>query len=128
MTLKMKAYFAAAAGLVVLAVGAWAWSEYRIARLEEGVRRAKTDGEEQAALARELEAEAAGYRKKIEYQEEMLSELKRIAAAQDEEIEIIKVAADDARGSVRRARAVERLDVTTAELCGKLAQLGHPCE
>ncbi|MBK9155408.1 MAG: hypothetical protein IPM25_14545 [Chloracidobacterium sp.] len=128
MTLKMKIYLAAAAALVLISVGSLLWSEYRLGRLEADIRRARADGEEHAAAARKFEAEAAGLRHKIEFQEERLSEMKRMAAQQDEEIEKLKLAADDARGSVRRARSIERIDVTAAELCRKLAELGHPCE
>lgn len=128
MTLTTKIYLAAAAAVAAFALGTWLWSEYRIGRLQNEARIAIAAGEEHLAAARKFEAEAAGYRHKIEFQEEMLSELKRMAAQQDEEIEKLKLAADDARGSVRRARSIERIDVTAAELCRKLAELGHPCE
>ncbi|MGD9590583.1 MAG: hypothetical protein AB7Q37_11250 [Pyrinomonadaceae bacterium] len=128
MTLKMKIYLAAAAALVLISFGSWLWSEYRIGRLEKEVRNANAAGEEHAAAARKFETEAAEYRRKIEFQEERLSEMKRMAAQQDEEIEKLKLATDDARGSARRARSIERIDVTAAELCRKLAELGHPCE
>ena len=129
LTLKYKIYAAlmvAAAISAGLLVGS-ALSNHKLAKLERTVEAAKQDAEIIDKGARKLEQEATEYKQKTEYLEESLSEIETIARKQDEKIKELAKNADAARDNVRRARAVRTIESTNAELCAKLAELGHPC-
>ena len=130
MTLRTKIYIAAAVVSFLLAVGGLSmlWSDHRIARFERESKAARSLADQSETRAAELERRAAAYEQKIEFLEGSLSSLRQIAARQDEELKTIKNQTNNARRDVARARAVRSLESTTAELCAKLADLGHPCE
>ena len=123
-----KLYIAAAV-LAVLAIAIGGiWSGRTITRLERNVDTAKTKAEtqEQATASRELEA--AAYEQKIAYLERQLGELKELTRKQDEKLEKLNINSRHARGDADRARRTRSVPTDTAELCEKLAELGHPCE
>ncbi len=126
----MKLYIALAAVSLFTAImiGSSLWSDQKIAKLGRELETAKQAAKISEALARELELKAAGYKHKIEYLEESLSALSLIANKQDGELKTLKTDTNDARLDVRRARTVQRIESTTAELCTKLAALGHACD
>ncbi len=130
MTLTQKIYIAAAIATVfsIGIFGGWAWSNYNISKLERAVETAKTEAAAKQAAADEKEKEAAAYRKKIEYLEANLAEIKSIARKQDEELEKLNANSAGARGRVERARRVRAIAATADELCERLEELGHPCE
>ena len=130
MTLKTKIYIALTALALIAAVVII--SSRLIARREEKLSRAvdtaKHDAETAEKAARQLELKATEYKQKIEYLEDSLSALRLIASRQDEQLKTLESATNDARHNVSRARAVRSLESSTAELCAKLAELGHACE
>jgi len=129
MTPKTKIYIAlaAAAAITIGMLTASLWSDHKIGKLERSVETAKRDAETIESESRRLEQEAAAYKEKIEYLEGSLSEIETIARRQDEEIKELSKDATAARDGVRRARAVRSIESTGAELCAKLAELGHAC-
>ena len=128
LTTKTKLYIGVALAILLVTIIASLWTSHRIAKHEKEAARAKAAAEQTETKARELEQRAAEYKKKIEYFEGELSALRSIASQQDEELKNLKDNTDDARLNVGRARAVRRIESTTAELCTKLAELGHPCQ
>lgn len=125
-----KTYIAAAAVVIVIAImlGTVLWSEHKLAKLESELSESEANAEAAERRSREMEAAAAEHKQKIDYLEASLSDLKRIAAKQDENIKLLETDSDGARRGADRARRVERIESTTAELCRKLAELGHPCD
>ena len=129
LTLKYKIYAALMAAAAISAgilVGS-VLSNHKLAKLEQTVAAAKQNAEIIDKTARELEQKVAEYKQKTEYLEESLSEIETIARKQDEKIRELAKNTDTARDNVRRARAVRTIKSTNAELCSKLAELGHPC-
>ena len=112
---------------IIIAISAIS-AGHREEKLRQAVERAKQDADKAESAAREREQQAAEYKQKIEYLEDSLSALRRIATKQDEELKQIENTTNTARDNVSRARAVRSLESTTAELCAKLAALGHPCK
>lgn len=104
------------------------WSGHKLAKLESSVAAAKHNADSIESGSRELEQKAAEYKQKIEYLETSLSEIETIARKQDEKLKELANDTNAARDSVRHARAVRTIESTNAELCIKLAELGHPCE
>jgi uncharacterized coiled-coil protein SlyX len=129
-TLRTKIYIAAAvlSFLLVVAGLSTLWSDRRIAKFERESEAARFAAEQSETRAAELERQAAAYEQKIEFLEGSLSDQRSIAAKQDEDLKTFKNNTDNARRDVDRARAARSLESTTAELCSKLAELGHPCE
>jgi uncharacterized protein HemX len=105
--------------LSAVCLGGYAWSGWRISRLERHAAdaRARADSFEKAARVKELEA--AQYKQKIEHLEGRLVEIKEIAKTQDEELEKLASSVRDARGDVDRARSIRSIAVTADELCYK---------
>lgn len=130
MTPKTKAYIALAAAALIAAVliGSTIWSDRKLAKLGRELEAEKRNAETAAEHSRELENAAAEYKRKIEYLEGSLSEMERIASKQNEQIKLLENDTNNARRGADRARVVERVESTAAELCQKLADLGHPCE
>lgn len=129
MTLKQKIYIAAGAALIMImgiAAGSIT-SHFKIKGLEDRVESAKDAAAAKERQADEKSAEAAAFKEKIEYMERNLSEIRSIARKQNDELEKLNVNSAAARGSVERARSVRTIAATADELCGKLAELGHPC-
>ena len=130
MTLRTKVYIAAAVLSFLLAVAGLStlWSDHRIAKFERESEAARYAAEQIETKAAELEKRAAAYEQKIEFLEGSLSSLRLIAAKQDEELKTLKNNTNNARSDVDRARALRTIESTTAELCQRLADVGHPCE
>jgi uncharacterized protein HemX len=119
---------AAAAVLIIIAIGGHLWSNHTIGLLEREAETAKAKAVTQQEAAAAAEHSAAEYRQKIEYLESTLAELTQLAKRQDEELEKLDVNTSGARGDVRHARGVPSIAVTNEELCRKLADVGHPCD
>lgn len=130
MTLRTKIHIAAGAAGCLLTVASLAtlWSDHRIAKFEREFEAARSAADQSETQAREFERQAAGFLRKIEYLEGSLSDLRSIAAKQDEELKTLKNNTNNARRDVDRARALHSFESTTTELCRKLAEVGHPCE
>ena len=130
MTARTKLYLAAAIAAVVLAaaISTSIRSAYTARKLERELTAAKAAAANKESGAREMEQRAAEYKQKIEYLEDSLSALRLIADKQDEEIKLIEKHNGNARRDLDAARRVQRIESTAAELCRKLAALGHPCE
>ena len=129
MTTKTKIYIAAAIAAIfaIGTLGRAAWSERKIATLENSVGLAKQEAESSDQLAARREIEAAAYKQKIDYLESQLSEIQTIARKQDEELEKLSADSAVARGNAGDARRTRTIAATADELCAKLAELGHPC-
>ena len=129
-TLKHKIY---AALIVVSAISAGIaaasmWSNHKIAKLERSVAAAKQNADIIESGSLQLEQRAAEYLQKIEYLETSLSEIETIARKQDEKLKELATDTNAVRDGVRRARNVRTIESTNAQLCIKLAELGHACE
>ena len=129
MTLQTKIYIglAVAAIFAIGIIGVTAWSNHRISTLDGAVEAAKKKTETAEKLADQREIEAAGYRHKIEFLESQLTEIQTIARKQDEELEKHFTNTRNARADVERAKRIRTIDANAAELCRKLAELGHGC-
>ena len=128
MTLKTKIYLVAAALLVAVFLLSTAWSNFRNARLEKEIAAAKQMAETSEKTAADAERKVGEYKAKIEYLEKDLAEIQQIARRQDEELEKLTADTSAARDRVRDARGIRAVATTAAELCKKLAEIGHPCE
>ena len=129
MTLNTKIYIGVAV-VAVFAIGIFggsAWSNHKIERLEQAVDNAKQNAERSAQAAAEKETAAAEFRQKTEYLERQLTEIQTIARKQDEQLEKLNTNTRGARADVDRARRTRTIAATAAELCQKLAELGHGC-
>jgi hypothetical protein len=127
MNTQTKLIVAAAAILIVGLALTTLVSNHRLHTLERRVDRAKqtADMEQRSQTA---EAKAGEYIKKIEYLEGELSAIGQIARRQDEELKTISGDVGNARRDVERARGIRAIDITTDELCARLANLGHGCD
>ena len=127
MTKQLKMILSSAATLILVIVIASMVSNARLRSMEKAVDAAKQQAKANGDAAVAAEVLAAEHVKKIEYLENELAGIGRIARRQDEEIEKIGVDVGGARRDVERARGVRAIDASVEELCGKLADLGHPC-
>ena len=130
MTLHYKIY-AALIVVAILAIGITsgaAWSKYKIGRLEQTIEAAKTEADKIQESATRLEQKTSEYIQKIGYLEKHLAEIQTIARKQDEELEKLFKDTNNSRADFRRARSVRSIQSTGAELCARLADLGHGCE
>jgi septal ring factor EnvC (AmiA/AmiB activator) len=125
--LNYKVYAGLAAVVAACILAAYAWSNYKTSQLKRSVEEAKQNAERIENDSRSLEQRAAEYKQKIEYLEHSLSEIETIARKQDEKLKELANDTNAARDAASRARAVRSIESTTAELCAKLAELGHPC-
>ncbi|HQZ96520.1 MAG TPA: hypothetical protein PLP21_09395 [Pyrinomonadaceae bacterium] len=129
MITKQKIYIAAATAAVFAAtLLSYGWSNHQIAKLESQVAAAKAIANENQQTAAAKELEAAQYKQKIDYLETKLTEVNQLARKQDEELEKLKLNSRNARSTADAARRTRTITATNAELCNKLAELGHPCE
>lgn len=130
-TTQTKIYLAIAVAVLAIILGNSMWARYQTARLERQVWDAHQRAEAATREARQKEIEAAEYKKKIEYLESQLSDIRVLAKKQDEELEKLNINSRDARVRLGRARRARPTAVTDAELCAKLAELGYqvrtPC-
>lgn len=127
MTQRTKIYIGIAAVVLVVICGTAFWQSHRIAVLENSVSEARQAAEEKREFAGAKEIEAAAYKQKIEYLEAQLLDIKTRTRRQDEKLEKLNVNSRDARTDVERAKRTRAIDTNSAELCAKLAELGHPC-
>ncbi len=128
MQTRTKIYIASGAALFLIACAYSLWSNFKIGRLEKAAHEAKNAAIHKQKLADELEHRSRIYEQKIAYLESQLSELRSLAAKQDEELRSIETDTRNARVDVERTRRVRSAAATAAEVCRKLAELGHPCE
>ena len=108
-------------------LGGATWSNHKIAKLEKAVGTAKQSADDAGQRAAQREIEAAQYKQKIEYLERQLADIQTIARKQDEELEKLNATSRSARSDVDRSRRTRTIVATAAELCQKLAELGHAC-
>ena len=127
MNLKLKLIAAAAAAVILAIAVGWMRSEAGLRRMERAVESARQQANANEEAARAAEMSAAEYKRKIEHLEGEIDAIGRIARRQDEELEKIDADVGGARRDVLRARSVRSIDANADELCGKLAELGHPC-
>jgi septal ring factor EnvC (AmiA/AmiB activator) len=133
MNTRTKIYIALGIA-AVLAVGIFsgsAWSDHKVRKLELEVDHARQTANDASQNAATLERDAAVYKEKIPYLESQLAETGKQARKQDEQIKTQKTITDIARRDVERARSVRPGDASApnvAELCRKLAALGHACD
>ncbi len=129
MTGNTKIYLGAAV-VAVLAIGILGgafWSNYKIAKLESAVAKARREADRIQQTAVKAEIEAAENIQKIALLEQELGEIQKIARKQDEEYKKLTNYSARARGDVERARRTRTINATTDELCAKLEELGHGC-
>lgn len=124
---KIYIALALAAIFAIGIVGGSAWSNHRIATLENNVETAKRLAVGSQRLAAEKETEAAEFKQKTEYLDRQLADIQTIARRQDEELKALNNNSGRARSDVDRARRTRSITATTDELCKKLAELGHAC-
>lgn len=130
MTLQYKIYGAVIAA-ALLGAGLFAgsaMSRYKIGKLEKAIEAASQKADDVQHTAINLESKAAEYKQKNDYLEKNLPEIQTIARKKDEELEKLFNETSIFRDDVRRARAVRTIRSSGAELCSRLAELGHPCE
>ena len=123
-----KVYIAAAAAIALVIVTAWIVSSLRTRSMERLIERSIQNAETLERKAAEAETDSEAYREKISYLEQQLSELKQTGRKQDEKLETLNTNSRAARRDADRARRTRTVSTDTAELCKKLAGLGHPCE
>ncbi len=130
MNTRTKIYIALgiAAALAIGIFGGSAWSDHKARQLEREIDAARQAANDASQNAATLERDAAVYKEKIAYLESQLAETGKQARKQDEQIKTQKTITDNARRDVERARGVRPNDATAAELCRKLAALGHACD
>ncbi|MCC6328972.1 MAG: hypothetical protein IT174_10680 [Acidobacteria bacterium] len=114
--------------LIAVCFGGYAWSGWKISRLEKETAEAKVRAGRLEDLAAKKEIEAEQYKQKIEHLEGSLAEIKEIAKTQDEELEKLNFSVRGSRADVERARGIRSIRTTADELCKRLGEVGHPCE
>lgn len=107
------------------------WTTRKFTKLERELNDAKQAVQTADKLAAQRDIEAAEYKQKLEYLESNLTEIQTIARKQDEELEKLTTDTGRARTTLERTRRIRSIDTTAAELCAKLAEVGHqvrtPC-
>lgn len=127
LTTKIYLIAALAASLVIGSLAGSAWSNHKMRQLERDAEAARQTAVESRNAADRLELDAAAYQQKIIYLEDKLSAARETSKKQDEKIKNKTDITRNARADVERARRTRTNDATAAELCQKLAALGHPC-
>lgn len=129
MNTKLLIGVASAVAIVIAAAALYSGIlNARINRLEAAAAKASGAAERAEMTAAGSEGEAAAHRERIAQLESALDEIRTRAAKQDEQIEKSAAARRGTRVGLDRARRTRSVDATPAELCEKLAALGHPCE
>jgi septal ring factor EnvC (AmiA/AmiB activator) len=108
--------------------GGTAWSDHQVRSLEKAVETAKQEAAAAVQTAAQTEQEAAAFREKADFLERQIAAMQTTARKQDEQLEKINIDTRGARARVARARSERPTEISTAELCQKLAGAGHPCE
>jgi uncharacterized protein HemX len=127
MKLRTKLYIGLAAAAIIAISSTALWQSQKIAALENDVADAKQTANEKREAAAEKELQAAEYEQKIDYLERQLADMQTQTRKQDEKLENLNTNSRNARGTVERAKRTRTIDTNTAELCAKLAELGHAC-
>ena len=130
MTTRTKLYslLAISAIFAIGLIGSYAWSSRKITMLEATVANAKAAALEKQQTDEAREIEAAKYSEKVLYLESNLAEIKQLSRKQDEQLQKLTTNSRNARISVERVRNTRAIAATAAELCAKLAEVGHPCD
>jgi DNA-binding helix-hairpin-helix protein with protein kinase domain len=129
-TIRQKVYAAGAiAAIIISAVAIQSVrSRLQISRLE----RARAVQEQNAARSEHIAAaakqDAARQTARAEFLEQQLVEIRALAIKQDEELQKLNSDTDSARGRLDRTRGIRSVESTAAELCKKLAAVGHGCD
>lgn len=113
-------------GLAVMATADLV-ADIKIKRLENATAKEVKTANEAIVRAQSAESTANEMKHRSDELKAGLDELAEIARRQDEEIKIAIGNTNDARGNAERARNIGSIKTTAAELCDKLAKLGHPC-
>lgn len=125
---QIKLILAVAAAAVLAAAAATIVSNVRLRSLERNVEIATERARTLEETARDAESRAAEHKQKIEYLEAEIAGIGRLARKQDEELKKISGDIGNARSDVERAKRIRTAGANAAELCGKLEELGYPCE
>jgi len=128
MTFKTKIYIGIAVAIAFASLVAGVWQSHTINKLENAVRDANQSASDKQDHAAARELEAAEYKQKIEYLEQTIAEIQKQTRRQDEKLETATNNSRIARGDVERAKRTRAGQANTAELCAKLAELGHDCQ
>jgi DNA-binding helix-hairpin-helix protein with protein kinase domain len=129
-TIRQKVYAAGAiAAIIISAVAIQSVrSRLQISRLE----RVRAVQEQNAARSEHIAAaakqDAARQTARAEFLEQQLVEIRALAIKQDEELQKLNSDTDSARGRLDRTRGIRSVESTVAELCKKLAAVGHGCD
>jgi ribosomal protein L29 len=129
MNVRTKLCIASAAAALIATglFGGWAVEQHKEHVLDRRITDASSAAAQMKRTADAREIEAAQYREKIADLESQLTDNRAEAAKQDEQIKNQTANTNGARTDVARARGVRSNDATVAELCRKLAALGHKC-
>ncbi|MBK8466120.1 MAG: hypothetical protein IPL32_09835 [Chloracidobacterium sp.] len=128
MNTKTKIYIGIALVAIIAIFAGAIWQPHKITRLERVVSDAKQTASEKQDQAAAKEIEAAEYKQKIEFLEQQLADIQTNTRKQDEKLEKATNSSRNARGGVERAKRTRAGQANTAELCAKLAEIGHSCE
>jgi predicted RNase H-like nuclease (RuvC/YqgF family) len=80
------------------------------------------------AAAAKKESEAERFKEKIAFLESSLSDIRKIARTQDEELEKLNFTVRGSRSDMERARGIRSIESNADELCRRLAEVGHGCD
>ncbi len=128
-TLRQKFYAAAIIAAVVIAlfgISLLLWKR-NVAKLERRAAAIEHRSKQYEADARDAEQRAEREAGRVEYLEKQISEIRDLAAKQDEHLKTLDADTRTARGRADRARGIRAIDTTTSQLCAKLESLGHRC-
>jgi chromosome segregation ATPase len=129
MTLKQKLYIAAAALLILLTgllIGTLR-SHLELRRLDREIEAANQTAAAKQTEASQFQLQADELRTRSQFLEGRLNELQTLATKQDEQLKTLDTTLNSARNDVDRTRRIRTAATTAADLCRKLAELGHGC-
>jgi len=127
----MSRYVYAALAVIAVLIAAAGISELaakrKFQKLTEENRRLSAAAAGKTAEAETLRREAERLTALNEYLNRRIAELRNTAQKQDELIKNLDIRIDSARNSINRTRSIRAISANAAELCRKLAELGHAC-
>jgi chromosome segregation ATPase len=129
MTLKQKLDIAAAALLILLTgllIGTLR-SHLELRRLDREIEAANQTAAAKQTEASQFQLQADELRTRSQFLEGRLNELQTLATKQDEQLKTLDTTLNSARNDVDRTRRIRTAATTAADLCRKLAELGHGC-
>ena len=129
MTIDRKIKLAAALVAVVMIAACigYVWQGFRVRTLEREAAAFEDRARTATREADEWRVRAQTYSDRIGKLESGLAEIEAIARRQDEELKKLGADSNSARVGVERARRVRAVGTNAAELCRRLAELGHGC-